>query len=325
MMAKRLISFALCAIALCGMLCGCTVRRGLDDGYILTAIGFDYNNGSYQTFCELTVIPDRQDAPIEATVYTAKGETPQTALYNLSLNFQKAVYFDHCAALLIGGGVQGAALGNVLSYCTGAENINPTLYTVYCEDINGLLNTTTSAAAVGYHIMNLLQFRTRESGIDFKSKLYQIATEKGEVTQIFTLPALKGGDEITLDSTVVFKDKKAVTRLNGDEYIAYMLLTERFKKGRISIGSDYADIKKTRYDFSVRYSNDTVDADLDVMLRIKDKSKNFEGVIKAQMQSLVDTFRDQGLLLLEERARDRGIDISYPVKERIKIMLEART
>ena len=322
-MVKRLVCGVLC-IALVGALCGCSVRRGLDDGYILTAIGFDYKENEYTVFCELTVIPDRQDEDIKATAYTAVGKTPEGAIYNLSLNFQKAVYFDHCAALLIGNGIEDAALSAVISYCAKEKNINPTLYTAYCKDISTLLKTETSAAAVGYHIMNLLRFRTRESGIDYKSRLYEIACENGEIQSTFTLPELRGGEEIALTGATVFNDKSISATLNNDEYIAYSFLTERFKKGRISLYGEFADIKRVKYDFKVKDTEQEIDSYLEIKLRAKEKSKGFEGVLKAQMLSLESTLNGQGVMFVSERAEARGMHIQNPKNEKIKFMLEVQ-
>ncbi|MEE0808191.1 MAG: hypothetical protein U0L84_02390 [Acutalibacteraceae bacterium] len=323
-MVKRFASILLCMVLVCTVFCGCNVRRGLDDGYILTAIGFDFKNDVYTTFCELTVIPDRQDEDIKTTTFTASGNTPEGALYNLSLNFQKAVYFDHCAALLIGNGVEGASLGSVIAYCAKEKNINPTLYTAYCEDIGALLKTETSAAAVGYHIMNLLRHRERESGIDFKSKLYEIATQKGDVTQTFTLPVFKGGEEVVLTGATVFKDNNKTATMNNDEYTAYSFLTERFKRGRISLYGEFADIKRVKYDFKVKTSEQKTDASIDIKLHTKDKSKGFEGVMKVQLQMLSDTLIGKDVLFIGERARIRGIDTLNIKNEDIKFMLEAR-
>ena len=114
-MLKRLLSALLVFVFFTVFLCGCAGHRELDKGYMLTSVGFEGVDGGFKVIAELLSVSDIQDSSPTPQVLSAIGETPESALYKLSLDFPRAVYFDHCATLAIGQGIETEKLKSVIN------------------------------------------------------------------------------------------------------------------------------------------------------------------------------------------------------------------
>lgn len=321
-MLKRFICILLALCLSVCLLCGCAGRRELDKGYMLTAIGFELEGKAFKVTAELISVSDMQEDSPKPQVMSANGVTPQNALYNLSLNFPRAVYFDHCATLVIGGGIEDERFKAVIDYCAEAENLNLNMRVINSSDIQTLFNTPTVSAAVGYHIMRLLSFKEKESGLEYTSRFYEI---KNTSDKTFLLPSFIGGEEITLEGSVVFKDQKPFLNLNNTESIAYAFISGGFKEGRVSVGTEYADIKRVKYQFVAKEEKDTINAQITATLSAADITEGFDAALQSETEALLLKAQGEDIFMIEKRAIARGmISDSVPQKTEIKYRVEQK-
>lgn len=320
-MKKILYIFTLLCFFMFG-LCGCVGQRELDKGYMLTAIGFEGTDSGISVIAELITVSDMQNSSPEPQVLSAKGDTPEDALYKLSLDFPRAVYFDHCAALAIGQGIDSKNLEAVIKYCATADNLNLNMYVIYCPDIESVFNTPTVSSAVGYHIMRLLNFKAKESGIDYNSRFYEI---RHAYKDTLFLPTFSGGEEISLEGSIVFKNKKISMALNNTESIAYTFISGSFKNGRVSIGDEYADIKRVKYKFSAVPHNNTLDTEIIAKLDGSDITSGFYDALQSEVDALIARTSKEDIFEVQKSAVERGMTFTGgPQSTEIKYKVEKK-
>lgn len=286
------------------LLCGCAGQRELDKGYMLTSIGFEGVDGGFKVIAELLSVSDTQGDSPAPQVLSAIGDTPENALYNLSLDFPRAVYFDHCTALAIGEGIEAERLEAVIKYCAGADNLNLNMYVIYSPDIETLFSTPTVSSSVGYHIMRLVSFKAKESGVDYNSRFYEI---KRMARGALCLPWLSGGEEISLGGSVVFLDYKSVMSLSNTESIAYAFIRGDFKNGRVSLGREYADIKRVKYKFSARSRDNVISAQATATLYTSNDTDGFYNALQSETDALIARASGADIFEIQKRAAERGI------------------
>lgn len=306
-MLKRLLSAVLALGLFFVFLCGCAGHRELDKGYMLTSVGFEGADGGFKVIAELLSVSDTQDSSPAPQVLSAIGETPESALYNLSLDFPRAVYFDHCATLVIGQGIETEKLKSVINYCAQAQNLNLNMYVIYSPDIEMLFKTPTVSAAVGYHIMRLLSFKAKESGVDYNSKFYEIKKNEGANNTAFSLPSFSGGEEIGLEGSIVYKNLEAVMSLNNTEGIAYAFLSGDFKNGRVSVGREYADIKRVKYSFSATPQDKAIETEITATISASNTTKGFFEALQSEIDALITRAEGEDIFNIKKRAAERGI------------------
>ena len=324
-MLKRLLSALLVFVFFTVFLCGCAGHRELDKGYMLTSVGFEGVDGGFKVIAELLSVSDIQDSSPTPQVLSAIGETPESALYKLSLDFPRAVYFDHCATLAIGQGIETEKLKSVINYCAKAENLNLNMYVIHSLDIEALFKTPTVSASVGYHIMRLLSFKAKESGVDYNSKFYQIKKNEGADNTAFSLPSLSGGEEISLVGSVVYKDYKTVMALNNTEGIAYTFLSGNFKNGRVSVGREYADIKRVKYSLSAVPQDKAIETEITATISAFDTTKGFFDALQGEIDALITRAAGEDIFNIKKRAAERGITAAdQPQKTEIKYKVEKK-
>lgn len=301
-MLKRLLSIFLVSCFL--LLCGCDMQRELDKGYMLTSIGFEGVDDGFKVIAELLSVSDTQGTSPAPQVLSAIGDTPENAIYNLSLDFPRAVYFDHCAALAIGEGIEAERLEAVIKYCARADNLNLNMYVIYSPDIEILFSTPTVSSSVGYHIMRLVSFKAKESGVDYNSRFYEIKrTARGALC----MPWLSGGEEISLGGSVVFLDYKSIMSLSNTEGIAYAFIRGDFKDGRVSLGREYADIKRVKYKFSAEPQEKAISAQITATLYTLDATEGFYDALQNETDALIARASGADVFEIQKRAAERGI------------------
>ena len=139
------------------------------------------------------------------------------------------------------------------------------------------------------------------------------------------MPSFIGGEEITLEGSVVFKDRKPFLNLNNTESIAYAFISGGFKEGRVSVGTEYADIKRVKYQFVAKEETGTINAQITATLSAADITEGFDAALQSETEALLLKAQGEDIFMIEKRAIARGmISDSVPQKTEIKYRVEQK-
>ncbi len=192
-------------VALIISLSGCMGYREIDTGYIVSALGVDYSRGEYLLTVEAVAAGDAATKP-STHIFSAAGETPYKARENLEKGLTKALYFDHCAVMMLSKGIEGAAFLEVVDFCHNMRNLNLGVFVLYAQNIKSVLKLPPVTTAVGYDIMGLLKVRL-EKKIDYNNKFYQLEKDISEEKTELSLPVVTAGEQgVQISKTVSYKN-----------------------------------------------------------------------------------------------------------------------
>ena len=269
------------------MLCGCSGYREADNGYIVTAIGFDGNEDFKVSVEVVTAGGSELRSEPKSEVISGKGNSPMEAVFSLNSKISKNLVFDHCTALLIGKNLSGKNLEEVLKYGKEIKELNFAIDMFMCESAEDLLKESESVSvARGFDIAANLKETKSETGIDYQNKFYEIYMEYN-AGKSYSFPYLKVKNErIIIDGESVFKENKEKAHLTNEEALLYSFIKNDNNGGRIFLGEEFAEITHS-------HCSKNKDDGYTVNLSIKQKSKKFPKIFKKRIEKMLEKHKDE--------------------------------
>ena len=281
---KAKIISVLCAINIL-FLCGCNGYREADNGYIVTAIGFDGEDEISVSVEVVTAGGNELRSEPSSEILFGKGKSPMEAIFSLNSQISKNLVFEHCGAIIIGRNLSETHLEKVLKYGKDTKELNFAVDVFISENAGELLkNSKSVSVARGFDIASNLKETRSETGIDYQNKFYEIYMEYKEGNN-YTLPFLSVKDErIIIDGQCVFNDNKEKAYLNNEEALLYSYIKNNNVGGRIYLGEEFADISNSRC-----YLKN--DREYTVSLSVKQKSKKFSKLFEKRTEEMLKKLR----------------------------------
>ena len=282
-MKAKIISF-LCAASIL-FLSGCNGYREADNGYIVTAIGFD-GEDEISVFVEVVTAggSELRSEP-SSEVLVGKGKSPMEAIFSLNSQISKNLVFEHCTAIIIGRTLSETHLEKVLKYGKDTKELNFAVDMFICENAGELLkNSKSVSVAKGFDIASNLKETKSETGIDYQNKFYEIYMEY-KAGNNYTFPFLSVEDErIIIDGQCVFRDRKEKAYLDNEESLLYSFIKNNNIGGKIYLGEEFADISNSH----CYLKNDN---EYTVSLSVKQKSKKFSKLFEKRTEEMLKKHR----------------------------------
>lgn len=147
-----------------------------NNNYLISSIGFDYEDGMYNTAFEAVISNSETD---EQTVklIKAKGDTIEKCVKEIEKQCTQEVLLSHCGIIAVGESVDKERLQEIYDYCFKNENITISVRFVKTENAEKLLSQEpVSAVAVGYDILNL----TEQTDKSAKNRYFEIMAQNGK-------------------------------------------------------------------------------------------------------------------------------------------------
>lgn len=286
---KKSVTVLLCAVLLLS-LCGCKDYKEPDNGYMVTALGFD-GSDQINVFVEVVTAggTERSSEPI-AEILEGSGKTPTEAVFSLNSSISKHLVFEHCTAVILGRKLTEKQLDEILEYGRKQKELNFAVDMFICENPGELLkNSESVAVARGFDISGNLSETNAEAGIDYKNRFYEIYNDY-KADKNYSFPILDISDKKTVISgQSVFCEKKEKVKLDNTESLIYSFLVNSNDGGKIYIGKEYADIAFSHTEYFKEKECYEID------LCIKKASKNF-----------CREFKNKAERLLEEKGKKIG-------------------
>jgi len=110
---------------------------------IVTAIGIDFDNGEYKIVCEHIIFNFDPFGVMERELVSATAPTIDEALKEISHNQGRTISFSHCTVILLGDGLQGKNLLNLLRPFLLNSDLNNSAALFWTEeDVHDLLEAS---------------------------------------------------------------------------------------------------------------------------------------------------------------------------------------
>lgn len=270
------VSFALCLCA-----CGAGYRE-INSEYLVSAIGFDNENGSFRVYAQvLAISEEKKDS--ECKLFEGVGKTPYEAVANIDSQLPKKAVFDHCSTALIGESIAGKRFKTVMEYLYDTKNLNLGISLYATRDIKEVLSSDSQALSSGYDIMAIKSNIENSTGIGFKNRYYEICA-----LQIknggFCLPAVSVNDNRPeISGQYVYVDFSNVFELSRGETVVYNLLRGGSSGGELSVSGKRLRINGIK----VNIENKEGVISARIHCNYRQKSDELGGAIKAETEKLL--------------------------------------
>jgi len=162
-----------CAIALM-MLCGCTGYREIDQGYIVTAIGFKKNSDETEIVLEVLTPSGTAEKVKDTNVLSGTGKSEKEAYNDIKSQLVKDIYLDHCGLVAIEGGFNTKELTEVLQFCNTLQSLNIGAYVINTNNVEDLFDAKAVRMSVGYDVIRLIKNAAKGNGQSFSNQVYQL-------------------------------------------------------------------------------------------------------------------------------------------------------
>ena len=206
---KRLFCL-LAAVYLCFLFCACQAVEP-EEVYLISALGFDKTDAGIRLVAEVPLTRESEADKMEIRVFEGEGASVPSALGAMKAGLAKRLEFGHCALVVLGRGIEEGVLDEVLANLSDRQ-VPLSATVVFSPDARELLKKgSLSAPAVGYEIPDILRLISKERGVVFHCRVYEVASAGGA----FQIPQfLPNGEEAAeVDrwaGMCVYREKKAV-------------------------------------------------------------------------------------------------------------------
>ncbi len=167
-----------------GLLCGC---RTQESKYLVSSIGFDYNDQEYEV-CFETIVVNSEKTDQQLKLFQGKGESIEKAVGEIEKQCTRPLVLSHCGVIAVSQNLSYDDFLKVCDFCYKREEITLSAFFIKTNSPLGLLSTKPLASVcVGYDIMGLLK-----QNKPFGNRFFEIIKNNYKV-ELPTIKAKTGG------------------------------------------------------------------------------------------------------------------------------------
>lgn len=239
--AKRLVTIMLIVIILLTC-CGCWNLVEINNTAIVTALGVDLQeNGQIRFAIQLeTALPKKEGAvKIKNLVLTSEGRTITEAARNITLYLPRIPLWPHTSSLVIGENLARNDTALIADFFMRNRNVRMDSDMLIADNLplEELFSVNDPLTGCSLRCMEqLLRFQETSLGnyvpVSIAEFFFKLATPGVDpVLPIVTVAAINGGQNLKLQGTAVFKDRRMVGYLNEKESRGYRWVNPGKKMG----------------------------------------------------------------------------------------------
>ena len=289
------------------LLTGCYDNIELNQMYIITGIGIDYNNKEYHVSYEiLNSNKEGSSINMDNNIISGNGKSINEAFLNVNRSLSKKPIFSHLKVVILKNNIEGKLLKEVFEYLLRNSDIRDEFNLVYTSsNIEDLFSIDTPNKVVSLEIFELL--KNGNNNINpvinepFEDILAKVISNKQD---IILNNIIVSDNSIKVDGAYIFNKyniKKLIS--NKDVYI-YLLLNNlarnssyniKYKKGFLGISITDSNIKYKINNnkliitgkINALLTNNTSDLDLTKSSSLKIINKKFNDIIRKDIQDFI--------------------------------------
>ena len=289
------------------LLTGCYDNIELNQMYIITGIGIDYNNKEYHVSYEiLNSNKEGSSINMDNDIISGNGKSINEAFLNVNRSLSKKPIFSHLKVVILKNNIEGKLLKEVFEYLLRNSDIRDEFNLVYTSsNIEDLFSIETPNKVVSLEIFELL--KNGNNNINpvinepFEDILAKVISNKQD---IILNNIIVSDNSIKVDGAYIFNKyniKKLIS--NKDVYI-YLLLNNlarnssyniKYKKGFLGISITDSNIKYKINNnkliitgkINALLTNNTSDLDLTKSSSLKIINKKFNSIIRKDIQDFI--------------------------------------
>ena len=248
---KKIILSLCLAVSICLLCCSCAFNpenTAFSHEYIISAIGFDFNDNEYMLSLEAVIINSEDyETPKSTILLKGKGETLESALNAAVLKSVLPVEMSHCAVAIIAKNIPAENFAEICLFLENKPQISLSLLMISADSSEDLLSLKpVTSVAVGYDIATLNANRSLKEGINFKNRLYEISSKRRNEIPVFSLPYFeKENEQFEITGVNVYKNDAVSMHLENELLPLYAIACDTQSKGEILVEENYCKVKKS--------------------------------------------------------------------------------
>lgn len=243
----KIISVLLCAALLISFT-GCNNIKQLNERLVIKGIGIDFEKEDKQYEITLMYLASEASESGSGTnstkKMTLKGKTVIDCLTSAISKTGQEPLYSHNLFIIFGDELLKEGIWDAVEFFTKYYETRPTVNMFAAETT---AKEVLELKDITPEIIDNLAKTERSSGRTAAIELYQYVSDAKNKTQRSIMPNLKvEEDTLQVNGSVLFKDRKKVLTLDGDESLAYLILT-----GRASAGTEVITTEKDKKSFTL--------------------------------------------------------------------------
>lgn len=289
-------------------LSGCSVNADYiepEDRVIVSAIGIQNSQNNILLTLETVDISTNSNEDAYSTkILTGVGKTVYQAVADAENKAYGEVLFSQCPVILIDTGITAQQLNGIWDYCLESENISLAVRLLVTYDPYSVLNDNNTKKALGYEIMNLLEYGDEVSGVTKYDTFVTIVNLRNNDSFVYRIPFLTNTDGINIGGAAVFQNDRLTFIADLPEAQLLQTMCGSLKNCTLICEDSVIDVKKT-------YTTADIDGTT-VNINIKITAENFNGLtdeksvseeLHSKLNSLIKSHTDEILQLLKQNHR----------------------
>lgn len=233
---KKCVERMCCLILVCMILSSCQWHREPEQVYLVSAMGFDADEGNIRVTVEIPVVEEQESSAPKTMLFTQTGESVVRALETLKTGFSKELVFSHCALAVLGETLSKEQMQEVFAFSGTGEGIPLAAEVVICEDAERLLSAENiSFTAIGYEVPQILEREREQLGIELPCQIYELRAVASPDLPVY-IPRFEVFDTETsqplrFEGVDILRPHGDAFQLSAEECVFHAVLTDTYVGG----------------------------------------------------------------------------------------------
>lgn len=249
-------------------LTGCDSYTELNELGIINALGITYQEDSFSlTSSFVNAKKEEQEVTEEVTTYQSTGSSIEEAFHNLYLQSSKKIYLSHLQLVVLSKEVATDKMKDILSFFIQNEESRNNFPVIITDDVSAFLSDSQTVS----DCEKLLYINQQEYGSISSPTLEDIARQLYE-NGVTVVPHIIKKEHLQTDGYIVFRDFKAMGKLDDTLSNTYLLLHNQIQKMNIPIQCENETMQ-----LEVKESMTTIQTEKDtILIKVTSQLENME-------------------------------------------------
>lgn len=301
---KRIIPIILSLL----FLAGCNVNADYiepEDRVIVSALGFQSTaNDIMLTLETIDVSTTSNEDSYSTLIITGTGKTVYEAVADAESKAYGEILFSQCPVILLGTDINPEQLNGILDYCVDSDNISLAVKLLTADNPYSVLNNNNSKKALGYQIMNMIEYGNEVSGVTKYDTFVTITNVRENDNYAYRIPYLTMSDGLNIGGTAIYQNDGLIFIADLPDSQLLQMLCSELKKCTLVNENSVLNIKSTHT--NIETDNQSIKVNIEITAEDFKGLYNlpeFQEKLNNKLNYLVNGHFDVVLQLLKQNHR----------------------